>query len=289
MIGIMRSTPAEQRLIPSSGLKGPVPVLIAIMVFVMMIVAAAGLAMANAANLVGRGIENRYSIQIADGAAKAPAAMEAARRAPGVARVQKVPETELRRTLERWLGPDASKADLPLPAIIDVELKSGADAAAVAMAVERSVPGARFVGHRATLSPLLSTLRGLGLLAAGMVLLIGLASAAAVILAARGALDTHRATVEVMHGLGATDYQVARLFQRQIAIDALAGALAGAVLAAILILIIIGGARFASELAGQSPLRWHDATILALLPIAAAMLATLVARQAVIGALRERL
>ena len=88
---------------------------------------------------------------------------------------------------------------------------------------------------------------------------------------------------------GATDQQVARLFQRQIAIDALVGALAGAALASILILLIVGGARFASELAGQSPLGWDDAIVLALLPLAAAGLATLVARRAVIGALRERL
>jgi cell division transport system permease protein len=289
MIGIMRATPAEQRLIPSAGLKGPVPVLIAIMVFVMMIVAASGLALANAAKVVGQGIESRYSIQIADGAAKAPAAMAAARSSPDIVRVAQVPEADLRRTLERWLGPAASKADLPLPAIIDIEVKSGADVQAIARRVEGAVPSARFVAHRETLSPLLSTLRGLGWLAAVTVLLIGLASAAAVILAARGALDTHRATVEVMHGLGATDGQVARLFQRQIAIDSMVGALAGATLAGLLLALLTGGARFASELAGRPPLGWTDAAVLALLPLVAALLATLVARRAVIGALRERL
>ena len=46
-------------------------------------------------------------------------------------------------------------------------------------------------------------------------------------LAARGALDTHRFTIEVMHGIGATDLQVTHLFQRKIAIDALIGSLAG--------------------------------------------------------------
>ena len=39
----------------------------------------------------------------------------------------------------------------------------------------------------------------------GLVLLIAVATAAAVVLAARGALDNHRATIEVMHGIGATD------------------------------------------------------------------------------------
>lgn len=289
MIGVIRATPSEQRLIPSAGLKGSVPVLIAIMVFVMMIVAAAGLALANTASVISQGIDSRYSIQIADGAGKAPAALAAAKSAPGVTRVSQVPPADLRRTLERWLGPAASKADLPIPVIVDVDLAPGADAGAIARHVENAVPGARFIAHRETLSPLLSTLRGLGWLAGALVILIGAASAAAVILAARGALDTHRATVDVMHGLGATDQQVARLFQRQIALDALVGALAGAGLAALLLLLFVSGARFATEVAGTTPLGWRDAALLALLPLVAATLATLVARRTVLGALRERL
>ena len=76
---------------PGAGVRGPVPVLIAIMTFVMVVVAAAGLALANTAAVVKAGVENRYSIQIADGAAKAPAAIAAARAAAGVTRVEQVP------------------------------------------------------------------------------------------------------------------------------------------------------------------------------------------------------
>lgn len=289
MIAMFRPSPAEQRLIPSAGLKGPVPILIAIMVFVMMIVAAAGLALANAAQLVGSGIEHRYSIQIVDGAAKAPVALAAARSAQGVTRVEQVPPQDLHRTLERWLGPDAARADLPLPVIIDVDLASGADADAVRQRIEQAVPGGRFLAHRDTLSPLMGALKGLGWLALGLVLLIAGASAAAIVLAARGALDTHRSTVEVMHGLGATDDQVAQLFQRQIAIDALTGALAGAALAGLLLTLFVGAAGFVTTLAGQAPLGWRDGLILAVLPLSAVLLATLVARRAVVGALRERL
>ena len=68
----MLLTDAERRLIPASGLTGPVPLLIAIMTFVMVVVAAAGLVLANSARLVQQGVEHRYSIQIADGAARAP-------------------------------------------------------------------------------------------------------------------------------------------------------------------------------------------------------------------------
>lgn len=282
-------TDAERRLIPPSGVRGPVPVLIAIMCFVMVVVAAAGLALANTASVVKAGVEHRYSIQIADGAAKAPAAIAAARAQRGVTRVEQVPPEDMRRTLERWLGPAGEEADLPLPAMIDVDLNPGTDAAAIGKAIEKAVSGARFIAHRTSLEPLLKALRGLTLLALGLVLLIALASAAAVVLAARGALDTHRGTIEVMHGIGATDDQIARLFVRQIAIDGLLGGVAGAAIAGLIIALILGGASTVTLLAGAPPLGWDDALLIALLPFAIALLATLVARSALLRALRERL
>lgn len=280
---------AEKRLIPSGGVRGPVPILIAIMTFVMVVVGAAGLALANTASVVKKGVEHRYSVQISDGASRAPAAIAAVRAQPGIARVDQVPPEDLRRTLERWLGPAGRDADLPLPAIIDVDLRPGADVVAIQRVVERAVPGARFVAHRSSLEPLLKALRGLTLLAIGLVLLIALASAAAIVLAARGALDTHRGTIEVMHGIGATDDQVARLFVRQIALDALLGGVVGAALAGLVIALILGGASTATMLSGAPPIGWSDALWLFTLPLAIALLATQVARGALLKALRERL
>jgi cell division transport system permease protein len=282
-------TDADRRLIPSSGIRGPVPLLIAIMAFVMIVVASSGLALANTAAVVKAGVENRYSIQIGDGASKAPTALAAARAQDGVARAEQVPPDDLRQTLERWLGPAAREANLPIPAIIDVDLRPGADPSVVGAAIEKSVPGARFIAHRTSLEPLLKALRGLTLLALGLTFLIAAASAAAVVLAARGALDTHRGTIEVMHGIGATDRQVARLFTRHIAIDALLGGVVGAAIAGIIIVLILGGSGTATLLSGSPPLGWNDAVILALLPFAIAALATLVARVALLRALHERL
>lgn len=289
MKGALFVTDAERRLIPPSGVRGPVPVLIAIMTFVMVVVAAAGLALANTSSIVKTGVEHRYSVQIAGGGTQAPSAVAAARRQPGVSRVEQVSPEHLRRTLERWLGPAGRNADLPLPAIIDVDLAPGADAAAIGRAIERAVPGAQFVAHRSSLEPLLKALRGLTLLALGLVLLIALASAAAVVLAARAALDTHRGTIEVMHGIGATDDQVARLFIRQIAIDALLGGLVGAAAAGIIIALILGGAGTATMLAGRPPIGWTDIMWLVALPLAIALLATQVARGALLRALHDRL
>jgi cell division transport system permease protein len=290
MLDWVNASPAERRLLPGGRMQGPTPWVIAIMMFVMVVIAAAGLALANAAGLVSRGIEDRYSVQIANGAAKAPLVTSALKGAPEVAAIRPVPESEMRQTLERWLGPEGAKADLPLPALIDIDLKPGASPDAVAKRVEAAVPGARFVAHSAMLAPMLRAIRSLTWVAFAVVLLIALATAAAVVLAARSALAANRPTIEVMHGVGATDDQVARLFQRRIAIDSLSGGIAGAASAGLVLLIIAGGrAAWVEDIAGGPLLSPTDLLVLVALPLAGTVLATLVARVAVLRALREAL
>ena len=290
MFDWLNASPAERRLLPGGRLQGPTPYVIAIMMFVMVVIAAAGLALANVAGTVAQGVENRYSVQIADGGAKVPLAVRALESSPGVAAVRPVPETEMRKTLERWLGPAGAQADLPLPALIDVDLKPGASPQAITARVEQAVPGARFVAHSVMLAPMLRAIRSLTWLAFTLVLLIALATAAAVVLAARGALDTNKPTIDVMHGIGATDAQVARLFQRRIAMDSLAGGLAGAAAAGIVLLLVAGGrAVWMEDFAGGPLLTIGDLLFLAALPLVGTLVATLVARLAVLRALRAAL
>jgi cell division transport system permease protein len=262
---------------------------IAIMTFAIMIVAAAGLALAETAGVVAAGAEARYSVQIPDGERNLAAAVRAVGAAPGVAKVEPVPEREMRRTLERWLGPAGASADLPIPALISFEARPGLDLAALERRVQAAAPGARLIAHGDTLAPLLRSLRALQWLAFGLVVLLASACAAAVVLAARGALDTHRFTIDVMHGIGATDLQVTHLFQRKIAIDALIGSLAGAVAAALVLLALAAGAAFAGELMGGATLGGLDLAVLLLIPFALTALATWVARAAVLAALRTAL
>ncbi len=280
---------AENRLLPGGTFRSPTPYVIAIMTFVMMIVAAAGLALANAASVVAGAVEHRYVLQLPDGRdGKLEQAVQRAKSTPGVTDVEPVPEEQMRRTLERWVGPGGLGEDLPVPAIIHLELTQKTNAAAVGATLQRAIPGTRFIAEQATVQPLLGSLRALRWLAVALVLLMAAATSAAVVLAARSALDTHRSTIEIMHGIGATDGQVARLFQRKIALDALVGALAGAAVAAIALLIVgAGGASLARDVAGTTPLHTADLILLALMPLAAALLATLVARAAVLSALRK--
>lgn len=279
---------ADRRLLPGGRFRGPTPWVIAIMTFAMLIVAAAGLALSNAAGVVAQGVEGRYSLQIPAGGAGLPKALAALRSAPGVSEVEAVPEAEMRRTLERWLGPAGGAADLPVPALINFDVAPGTDLRAIQQSVAAVAEGAKVDAHREAVGPLLRSMRSLQWLTWALVLLMMLATSATVVLAARGALDTNRSTIDVMHGIGATDVQVTHLFQRKIALDALVGAAAGAASAAIVLLLLLAGAAAMSgELAGASPLGGKDLFILLLLPVLIVILAAWVARAAVLATLRR--
>jgi cell division transport system permease protein len=196
----------------------------------------------------------------------------------------------MRRTLERWLGDSANSPDLPIPAMATVDLGPGADPAQVEKAVRAAIPTATFSAESAELKPLLRSLRAIEWLALSLVVLMAAATAAAIVLASRGALDTHRYTVEIMHGIGATDRQVTRLFERKIAIDAIAGALLASIGAAVVLLTVGGGvAAAASDLAWTAPLDAADFAILALVPVVTVFLVVAVAHRTLLGALRANL
>lgn len=289
MLDWLFASPADRRLLGTARFRGPTPWVIAIMSFSIMIIAATGLALANTAGSLTRAVEARYAVQVPNGADDVDALAAALRSAPGVTAVEAVPESEMRRTLERWLGPAAQSADLPVPALVNFDVKPGTTIRPIEQRVQAIAPAARISGHAERVGPLLRSMHALQWLAFGLVILLSAAAAAAVVLAARGALDTHRFTIEVMHGIGATDLQLTHLFQRKIALDALVGSIAGAAAGAIVLVLLASGASFAGALVGGVTLAPIDLLILVLLPLALTALATWVGRMAVLAAVRETL
>ncbi len=266
-----------------------------IMLFLLMLAAALGLGTLGAARTLDRQLAGRLTVQVVDGD---PVARDAAagrvERAlaglPGVTRVRSVDRAELRRLVEPWLGSGGGVGALPIPALIDVDL-TGEDAApAVAAAVRRASPTARVDAHAAWMSPVSRFMALLTGLAAALVAMMGAATLAVVVLAVRSGLDVHRGTIEVMHMLGSTDVQVARLFQRRIAFDALIGGGAGGLLALGVVWLLgrqLGA--LGSELLGGVTLGRGDWSVLLLLPLIFVLLATLAARRAVLGHLARAL
>jgi cell division transport system permease protein len=290
MIGdwVMPST-AEARLLGDRRLRGATPWVIAIMTFSIVVISAAGLALANTAGTVSRSAAARYSVQIPAGDRSGAAVLAALRSASGVTEVREVPEEDMRATLARWMGKAAESRDLPVPTVVHFDIADEASLDAVERVVRRADGNASVTAHRETLKPLLHSLGTLQWVALGLVLLLAVASAAAVVLAARGALDTHRSTIDVMHGIGATDEQVTRLFQRKIAIEAMIGSAIGGLAAGGALGALATGGAFLGDLTGGATLGWSDVAALALLPLMLTILATIVARSTVMATLRDSL
>jgi cell division transport system permease protein len=266
----------------------PMVWVIAIMLFLTILAAAAGIGTARAAATLGTRIAARATVQVAAAdpatrAAQAARALAALRASSAVTRAEAVPRAELTRLLGPWLGEEADDADLPVPALIDIELADGAASLpAVRRALATAAPLAQVTAQGEALAPVSRLLGTATLLAAAVVALMAGATAAVVVLATRAGLEAHRPTIDVMHALGATDVQVARLFQRRIARDAALGALAGGI-AALAVVAGLGWQLSAagSELLGGATLGDAGWAALFLLPFAFVLLAALVARGAV--------
>ena len=291
----------ETQLVPQTRLSGPMPWVIAIMVLLTAIAAAAGLALGNLTAQASADLAGGITVQVVNASPAARArqandALAVLRESPGVSAVRLVPTAEVDALLEPWLGErsDDPAADaLPVPALIDARLRGPADTPAIArlqQRLSRVAPDARVDAQAGWLEPVFGAIAALRWLALALIALLALTMAAAVLLAARTALNSHRETIEIVHLLGGTDGQIARIFQRSAGVDAAAGGALGLLLAVAVVWLI--GDRFAalgSGLAGAATLGRGDWLVLALVPLAGVMLAMLTARAAVLRALRQML
>ncbi len=298
MLGSLFPTGHDRRLIPQARLTGPMPWVIAVMLFLTLLASAAALALGSAARQINADLAGRATVQIVnadpDSRQKQALAAEAVLRSDkAVAGVTQVSEAEVRGLLTPWLGSGAVSRDIPLPALIDVDFRSSADPATLSRlrtALQRSAPDARIDAHGQWLKPVFDLIGTLRWLAIALVGLLALTTTASVMLSARSSFAAHAETIDIMHLLGSTHQQIARLFQRRIALDAAMGALISCLLA-IPVLWMLGqaAARLDSGLVSAGSLGLTDWLLLATVPIAGIALAVFTARVTVLGALRKKL
>lgn len=285
-------------LMPQGRLAGPMPWVIAIMVALTVIAAAAGLALSNTASNASDALSGGATVQVVEANAteRDRQAKEAARvlqATPGVIDVRIVSQQEVERLIEPWLGVRTGEDQIPVPALVDVRLRGGVDGEKLGQLrrqVRQVAPAARVDAQSTWLKPVFSAIDSLQWLALALVALLGFALAAAVLLAVRTALGTNRETIEIVHLLGGTDGQIARIFQRAIGFDAAGGGAVGLGLGLIVVLLL--GQRFAGLGAGlvdSGALDLIDWVLLALIPIAGVALAMITARLTVMRALRKML
>ncbi len=239
----------------------------------------AAMALLAALALAGRDGADRLAQRWRDGAAAAVTvqvprpdpdrmarALSALRALPEVAAAEPVDPARLSELLRPWLG---SGLGVPLPGVIELRLaRLDADPARLGEAVAAAVPGALTEAHGVWVAHLAALARAVQGVALAVLALVAGVAAAVVAVAVRAGLSARRDAVLVLHGLGATDADVAGRFASRVAWLAGLGAAAGTLVA---LPALAGLAAVAGPLAGAADwqgLPWID---LALVPLVAAL------------------
>ncbi len=212
--------------------------------------------------------------------------------APGIAGAEVLDEAQMQRLLEPWLGPFGADLQLPIPDLVAVTLlpAPAVDLADLRARLSAAVPGALVDDHRAWLDSVADLARSVRLFAVTIVALVSAAAVATVVFATRTGLAIHHRVVELLHLVGARDSYVARQFQAQALRLGLLGGTLGVALA-VVSLLAVGGIlgrldRLLLPTLQLEPLQW---LVIALLPAAAGLIATMTARFTVLGTLGRRL
>lgn len=284
-------------ILPGAGLRGPVPWMVAVMTTLAMLGMAAAMMLSPAAGALSGQIAGRATVQIALGDAQQRQAVVRAvqrklARAPYIRSVTVVPEAQLQAMASQWLGATSAEDDLPLPALIDVDVTSasGGNNDAAFQRLQRDVrtvaPEARVIAQADWLGPVAGLMLSVSWIAAMGALLLALVAAAIAVVSARAALASQRPTIDILHLIGATDVQITRLFQRQIARDTALGAGVGGAIGLVLVLFI-GWQLTGVTAAFGNAMGWVSLIPVVLVPLGIIIIAIVAARFAVLRALRD--
>ena len=164
------------------------------------------------------------------------------RQTPGIASVHLLEPAETARLLEPWLG-SVPLDELPVPRLIDLRADPNAepDLAMLRQHLASVVPDSRLDDHRLWPQEMRAAARRIeGVLAAGITIALLLIAVAAVV-AARTAVMADRSVSELLHLLGAADFDIAGGLAVRSLGRGLLGGVIGAI-AALLTILALGGA-----------------------------------------------
>lgn len=216
------------------------PWLIAFMVFLSVLAVAGMLTLELAARKWDQGISGTLSVQIIPAENRRAdelhlrEALNILARSSEIARYETLSEKSLLKLLEPWLGSNIQTGDLPVPQIIEVELKpgTGLDASGLTKRLSARIPGVVVDDYQIWLQKFLRLIRTIEAVATAVLFFIALATIGTVVFTTRTGLAIHREAIEVLHLIGAEDRYVASQFAGRALILGLKGGLFGLLLAA---------------------------------------------------------
>ncbi|MEE2746793.1 MAG: FtsX-like permease family protein [Pseudomonadota bacterium] len=120
----------------------------------------------------------------------------------------------VRQLLRPWLGDAVNSSLLPLPVVIDVQIKrsGGFGTSNLKKVLLEAIPDISLDDHRDWLKNFLTSLKTLEFSALAIVILIGLANVGTVIFATRTSLGLQSDNISILHFIGAHDKYIAKQF-----------------------------------------------------------------------------
>ena len=280
------------------------PFMVAAMSFLAALALAGSLAASALATHWLSGAEGLVTIEVpnpgqsvaANGPRRADAVLTLLQATPGLADAHVLSQQSLATLLKPWLGDAASDGTLPiaLPAVIVAHGSATApDPAALGTRLASVAPGTLVESGARWAARLGALTESLRASAAAVLLIVALVAASVVAVAVRAGLAQRREAIEIIHGLGALDSDIANQFaQRAMRLAATGGLLGG--LGALPVLVWLGhlSASFitstpsadASLAAALPPLLWASPVMFT---VATALIGWIAAQVTVHGWLKQ--
>jgi len=194
--------------------------------------------------------EPRARLGGVDSPTRVARALETLAATNGVAQARALGDAEMADLLRPWLGRDAERIALPLPALIEVRLVPGAQVPMdLSKRLTAAVPGTLVEDHGPWLARLSGLAWSLQACALAVLALVAALAGGVIAVATRTGLAARRQAIEIIHGLGATDGYIAGRFARRAMAQTALGALIGTVVA---LPVLAGLADLARPLAGMA-------------------------------------
>jgi len=223
------------------------------------------------------------------GASRVQAVLTALENAPDVAGVKALSGAEVDALLMPWLGEDAEKLALPIPAVITAVWTGDGPPDALRGALDALAPGTLVetgAGWAARVAALTGSLQAS---AVTVLFIVALVAAAVIAVATHAGLAQRRETIEIIHGLGALDSDIAVSFAIRATSLAALGAAIGTVCALpVLFWLAALAAPFAGVVAQPGPaLPFELWVALPAVPAGAALIGWVTTQVSVRGWLRR--
>lgn len=271
---------------------GLLPVIIAVMIYLSGLALFAALALQLGIAAWSTNLDRSFTVQIpADALPEgdlATAVRDALAPLDSIDSIDALSMADNTALLETWLGKGNVSEDLPVPALVDIQIKPGSKLSSgdISAALD-SFAGAQVDAAGTWLSQLRGPALALIANAYFILVIVLVATMAVVVFGTRAQLAAHQPTIQIVHHMGAEDSVIAKEFQFSFMRLGLLGGILGSVLA-IATLMVVGATLGESDEGLLSIMRerWWAALILLPLPFAAAGLTMLTARLTVFHALR---